>query len=94
MRRVRKRIRKRKRSSARLDAFARGMIWAFSLAGWKRTDIQTHVEKTDGSEPHIKTIGETLPLLLAAAAQGVRVAMLVAAASWRASACGLHWMHP
>ena len=61
MRRVRKRVRKKKRSYFRLDAFARGMIWAlYSLAGWQRKDIQKNVEKSDGAQPSLKAVDDTL----------------------------------
>ena len=46
---MKKRVRKPKRSRLRLDAWARGMIWALSaLVGRKREDIRDVVDKNDG----------------------------------------------
>ena len=57
MRRVKNRARKPKRSHLRLDAWARGMIWAFSaLAGWERKDIRDVDDKADGERPSLKAI--------------------------------------
>ena len=60
MGRRRHKPKKRKQSYARLDVWARAMIWAFSLAGIARADIREKVDKTDGTKPSLKAIDSTL----------------------------------
>ena len=40
-------------SWARLSIFNKGVVWGMHVAGLKRSDMAAHVQKTDGSKPHL-----------------------------------------
>ena len=48
------------KSTARLDAFARGAICALRAAGAKREDIARTVRKKDGKRPHLRAVDAVL----------------------------------
>ena len=47
-------------SMARLDAFARGAIFALRAAGAKREDIAKKVRKKDGNRPSLRAVDVVL----------------------------------
>lgn len=47
-------------SSARLDTFARGMIWGMHLAGMAREGMAEHLEKKDGAAVPLNTIDRVI----------------------------------
>ena len=47
-------------TSARLDAFARGAVWALAASGFDRLDIPKQVSKTDGTNPTTRAVDAVL----------------------------------
>ena len=50
-------------SCARLDAFARGVIWGMHLAGAERQEICHEVTKTDGAHPSMNAVDKVVAKL-------------------------------
>ena len=53
-------VRKRPASRARLDVWTRGVIWGMHLAGMSRQDMLTHVTKKDGSPLELNTLDKVI----------------------------------
>ena len=51
---------RRKATSARLDAFTRGMIWGMHLAKLPREQICTLVRKKDGTAPQMNAVDKVI----------------------------------
>jgi hypothetical protein len=56
---LRKKV-KQTKSRARLDAFARGVIWGMHLGKLKREDMQKHLVKKDGTRPTLGCIDKVI----------------------------------